>query len=393
MSLTVSWGAGDAESQPLSTNSGWSALGEWADTLDPHAYRAVVHLWEHGHARDPAALAAQLSMALSHFPPADPTVRDTAGGLLRAAHAADAAGADHVAVGNGMGPDAGEDEWDEEAAHFDPPETATESVADVMRVLEHAAQPPHPGLVFNETSHRWENPETGEEHPSDPNHPHAEHAAATKMHDAQGAEEKGRFAAVKGAVAETLSKTRGGRAVLAMGRGGAWLFHHIEKRLLFAMHKTEAVAVQAAKERGLPDERVAKLKRALFIADFIGGYATGGAALAIAGPYAAKVASVMPSLSVAYLAYSTAKNPLATWRAAKRVVADTFAKGSAVAHESAGEPDLAGLLADRLRAAADPEWYLAIFHAALASTGGDAAKAVALADAAVRAQPNGPDDE
>lgn len=117
MSLAVEWGASDDQSQALATNSGWGAFGAWADTLDHHAYREVVHIWEHHYTREPAALADQLTHALSHFPPTDATVRDTAAGLLRAAHAA--SGSDQLVVTNGTGPDDGEDEWDEEAADFD----------------------------------------------------------------------------------------------------------------------------------------------------------------------------------------------------------------------------------------------------------------------------------
>jgi hypothetical protein len=223
-------------------------------------------------------------------------------------------------------------------------------------------------------------------------------ATANAQHDAAPAAEKGRFGKLKEKLAAKLQQTRGGRAVLAMGRGGLWLFHQAEHRLLYAAKKTQEIAVQAARERGLSAEATDKLKRTLYVADFVGGYATGGAALAVAGPIAGKVAAVMPSASVAYLAYSTAKNPLATWRAAKKVVADTFAKGGSK-HESQTDglhfgPELAGMLADRIgRSDVDGEWFVAVFAAALAHTHGDAAKALELADAAVEAQPQGPPDD
>jgi hypothetical protein len=223
-------------------------------------------------------------------------------------------------------------------------------------------------------------------------------AAASQQHDSAPAEEKGRFAKAAGAIKAKLQKSAGGRAVLAMGKGGMWLFHKIERPLLYAMHKTEEVAVAAARERGFSDEATAKLKRNLLAADFFAGYITGGAALAIAGPVAGKIAAVMPSVSVAYLAYSTAKNPLATWRAAKKVVANTFTRGATV-HESEQErtritPELAGSIADRIdRSDVDSEWWTACFHAALAHTLGDVAKAVELADAAVEAMPTEPQGE
>jgi hypothetical protein len=63
---------------------------------------------------------------------------------------------------------------------------------------------------------------------------------------------------------------------------------------------------------------------------------------------------------------------------------------------SAATPELAAKLAaklaDRLAAAADPEWYLALFHAALAETGGDAETALEAADRALAANPTPPAD-
>lgn len=121
MSLLVSWGDGDHESRSLSTGAGWSGFGAWADTLDATTFREIVVLWEHGYTRRPSQLVQQLDVALSQHPPTDPTVHDTAEGLLRAAR--DAKGADHLAVTNGMtADDGGEDEWDEDAADYDPPE-------------------------------------------------------------------------------------------------------------------------------------------------------------------------------------------------------------------------------------------------------------------------------
>jgi hypothetical protein len=255
-------------------------------------------------------------------------------------------------------------------------------------VREHGT-PPFPGAILSGDPPRWHNPHTGEDHPTAVDHPHEEHAGATTAHDAQPVEEKSHWQKIKGAVEARLAATAGGRAVLSMGRGGAWLFHQIEHRLLYAAKKTQEVAVEAARQSGLPDDKVPALKRALYVADFLGGYATGGAALAIAGPVAGKIAAIMPSASVAYLAYSTAKNPLATWRAARKVMTDTFAR-SARAHESADQGELAGALAHRLKSAVDPDWYLALFHAALAHAGGDVRAALDATDRAIAAQPNAP---
>lgn len=116
--MTVEWGEKDDESRPLASNAGWSDFGRWADTLDPTEYRQVVHLWEHGYVRDVPGLAADLDAAIKHSPPQEHSVHDTAEGLLRTIRAATKA--DHLAVTNGMGKDEGEDQWDEEAADYDP---------------------------------------------------------------------------------------------------------------------------------------------------------------------------------------------------------------------------------------------------------------------------------
>ncbi len=206
---------------------------------------------------------------------------------------------------------------------------------------------------------------------------------------------KGRFGRAKEKAAERLKQTKGGRAILAMGKVGSKIFHAVEHRLLYAAKKTQEIAVQAARENGLPEEKVPALKKSLYVADFLGGYATGAAALVVAGPVAGKVAAIMPSASVAYLAYSTAKNPLATWRAAKKVVADTFRKrkeGEETTTHSLliysadmdGVRVLANQLCDRFAELEgdEVEWYVALFHAALANAEGDVSTALELADEA-----------
>lgn len=235
-------------------------------------------------------------------------------------------------------------------------------------------------------------------HPTEPTA--EEKAQADAHHDALPEKEKGRLAKAGAAVEEKLKQTKGGRAVLALGKGGAHLFHALEHRFMYVAKKTQEVAAQAAVERGLPEEKLPALKRALYTADFLGGYGTGAVTLALThSKTLTKLSMFLPSASVAYLAYSTARNPLATWRAAKKVVADTFAKGERTTHESEeGDPlrvgpELAGLLADRLRDAADPDWYLALFHAALAHADGDAERAIELTDAALAATPDGPAED
>lgn len=115
MSLSITW---DSGSRPLATNSGWSAFGRWVDSLDAGIYKRVVQFWEHGHVGDVAEFVQQLEGAILAVPPEDQSVLATTRGLLESARTA--GDTDHLFVDSGLGTDEGEDEFDEEAAEFDP---------------------------------------------------------------------------------------------------------------------------------------------------------------------------------------------------------------------------------------------------------------------------------
>lgn len=119
-----------------------------------------------------------------------------------------------------------------------------------------------------------------------------------------------------------------GKAVMAT-KAARWL-KAAEHKLFYVSHKTRDIAIAAAKERNLSPEGADRLKRVLFIADFVGGYVTGAIGGAIGGAVGggaggvtgAKIGMLMPSASVLFLAYSTAKDPVATWKAARSVIKD-----------------------------------------------------------------------
>jgi len=191
-----------------------------------------------------------------------------------------------------------------------------------------------------------------------------EHADATPTEATKNA-----FATVFGKARELGNKAMNSK----VGR----VLKEAEHKLGIAAHKTRDVAVKAAELRGLDEGQTKKLKASLAMADFFGGYVSGAAAGAVAGPLGAKVAMFMPSASAVYLAYSTAKDPVATWKAALQVVeessidprhvASAFSKAW-FATESAFH--WVDALADLLKA--DPEtsdWRHALFLAALAATG------------------------
>ncbi len=167
-----------------------------------------------------------------------------------------------------------------------------------------------------------------------------------------------------------------------------------EHKMFLAAKKTQAVAIQAAKERGLSQTETDRLHRTLATADFIGGYGGALAVGSVAGPLAGKVAAYLPTASAAYLMYSTARNPKATWAAALKVAKESSVnpmdlgreirdawKGTGGAHLSDAAPTTAQRLAALLRVD-DPElseWRAALFTAAVAS-GKDEAAALAIAE-------------
>lgn len=166
-----------------------------------------------------------------------------------------------------------------------------------------------------------------------------------------------------------------------------------EHKLSIVAHKTRAIATQVAIEKGQSPEQAARLGKVLAIADFLGGYVTGAAAGLTMGPAAGKVAMFMPSASALYLAYSTARNPRETWKAALTVVKNSslhpkhavsdakyvWSGGPTEAHADGHVPEWVGKLADVTSGDSDDaEFRYAVFLAALA-TAGDPDAAVSLA--------------
>jgi hypothetical protein len=154
-----------------------------------------------------------------------------------------------------------------------------------------------------------------------------------------------------------------------------------EHKLMIAGHKCRDVCEQAAKERGMDDEQAARLKSTLSLADTVVGW-IGGTALAVAVNPAAGKVSYLPTVSAVYLAYSTAKNPKATLKAAVKVVKESSinpltavkdvyqqTRGTVEKHAELQMPGWGSKLADLLNA--DPEtadWRQAVFLVALAQT-------------------------
>lgn len=158
----------------------------------------------------------------------------------------------------------------------------------------------------------------------------------------------------------------------------------------------QAMAERVAKERGATPEQARRLRGVLSGID-ITAFKPLSLALHYSGLHATglTVVSMIPPASAGYLAYSTAKNPLATLRAARGVIRDTISrlakrKGTAVPQPSNNQDLLAntsaaranaGLVADALAAHDYDDWYVALLSAAIDETQ-DVGRAIEVANAA-----------
>lgn len=176
--------------------------------------------------------------------------------------------------------------------------------------------------------------------------------------------------------------------------------HAIARKLEMPFQACQKLAKQVAVERGLSPEHAKKVGRLLAIADATLQWTVAkplmhqilhtlgmGEAASIAGSFAGDM--TLPVASLSYVAYSTARNPLATIRAAHKLVTGKLKATHEGIMEGVDHEAVAALL-ERLEANGGDEWYLALVHAALDKTG-DLAKAVQAADAAYAQQPEQPE--
>jgi hypothetical protein len=153
--------------------------------------------------------------------------------------------------------------------------------------------------------------------------------------------------------------------------------------LCFGTYTSAQSAVQAvAKERGIAPEHIDKVSRALAVADVVGGGKLFPAALAASGLGAlATVGSFVPIGSMAYLAFSTARNPAASLRAARKAL--TTLRKPPQSYGADYGFDLLGELARRVRELADHfDTWLACFVTA-ADENGDLQQSLQDADQAL----------
>lgn len=165
------------------------------------------------------------------------------------------------------------------------------------------------------------------------------------------------------------------------------------KAALFATWTaTQALAERVAVERGRTEEEARSLRGTLATADLL-TFKPASIGLGLTGIGAAVIgaASLLPPATAGYLAYSTAKNPLATYRAAKGLIKDAVAKvipkqvlrDNMATNASYGQVQA---LDDALKAHGYSDWYVALLHAAMDETQ-DVSRAIQVADAAYKQSP------
>lgn len=169
----------------------------------------------------------------------------------------------------------------------------------------------------------------------------------------------------------------------------------VEHKVMIGFHKGKELAEEMAKERGASPEAAAMTARVIGVADQALAWTTTFPVVsAVTGnPAAGKVASFIPMASLAYLTYSTARNPLATLRAAYRVF---VAKKATPLHEAEGESSRAEMMAvmDAITAAGEQaDWFLALLHVALDRNGHDVSAALADAEEMFAQHPQSPEEE
>jgi capsid protein len=168
----------------------------------------------------------------------------------------------------------------------------------------------------------------------------------------------------------------------------------VEHKAMLGFSKGKALAIEAAKRRGIPTENAERIGKIIGLADMAMAWTVNMPVIhaaaeplgAVGSVVAGKVGSFLPLASLGYLTYSTARNPLATIRAARKVFAVKQTHEAYIVE--AVDLDTAGLLADALhRAGAQADWYSALLAAAMDEQGHDLGRAIKAADLAFREYP------
>lgn len=173
--------------------------------------------------------------------------------------------------------------------------------------------------------------------------------------------------------------------------GGKHVLHIAEAPFRKGREMAQAVAA----ERGHSVESVERLGRILGTADLLAAWTVNFPLVtaATANPLLGKASSWVPIASMAYVAYSTGRNPVATLRAAHKLVGGRSALMSSLESDDMAGDDLrslAALLLPKIEARGD--WYESLLVAAMDQEH-DLARAAVLADEVYGQTPEEPEEE
>jgi hypothetical protein len=199
---------------------------------------------------------------------------------------------------------------------------------------------------------------------------------------------------VKDGVNKTLAKLPGplriaAEKVIALGAVGT--------KVAFAgWSASSALAERVAKERGMSPEQAVKLRGTLHGIDMVAFKPAALASHVLIGPL-----SIVPPATGAYLAYSTARNPMATARAAAGLVKDAVkglsdkvkrkkSENQFVFNLEADDPETKNLI-DVLEAHDFDDWFIALFLMALDETE-DVGQALKIAAQLYQENPTDPSE-
>lgn len=348
----------------LASNSGWGDFTRWTEKLG--GAPDLFHLVDYGWTGRPHAAAADLAKAMRDDPPDDGSVRSTAANLLDLLKGT---AAEIVSVTNGLGPN--------DAVPDAPGEKSWPGKTTDANGAEHDANgqfATHGGSAAQKPASEFGPRPVAEKRP-------AVNGGARGRAALRHFAEVGRKVLSGTLHAEGAAKEHLGRQLDKLPRPVRWAVAGVYHAAFATYTAAQKAARAVAAERGLSPEHVEQVTHALQAADLVcGGKLLPMAVAAAGGAAVAPAAAFVPVGSLAYLAYSTARDPYAVGRAAKKAVA-----GAMHAVRGGKALDATDRLTETFFARAgreDWDWWLACFLAALDRTEGDAEKAISTADAA-----------
>lgn len=372
----------------IASNVGYGEFGDWVDSLDAKMYGELIHLYEHGWSQDVADLIGQLVSAIKDEPPKKADVLDVAKTLAEYLRGEDKAIVATITDGLGDGiDDDSTTKSIKEVAHAPAGSPIGGQFISGGGASGAASSAGHlTGSGDGKLMHLVELPVKLE---------HAVTHAVT--HAAKAAVSYVSELAHGGPALEAAQSAPHGSVIAKVG-AGANLLAKGGMKAAFASWVVGNKAVELVARakgfivKGLSEPEIARVKGICAGYDvlackavFLGLERSGIPAL----QHLAAPSTFIPMASAAYLAYSTATNPIATWKAAKgavKSVADKFRKPKK-AFDPADAKGAVAKLCDAAKKHAGDDYFFACLTEAIEETGehgGDISDAIELAEEAAK---------